>query len=72
MVNNYDRIFTEIEKEAARVAEESGLQPEAIVALAMEIVNLEDHNRIKPTNIKQLVEAKILSASLTTTTSEEK
>ena len=72
MVNNYDRIFTEIEKEAARVAEESGLQPEAIVALAMEIVNLEDDNRIKPTNIKQLVEAKILSASLTTTTSEEK
>ena len=71
MVNNYDRIFTEIEKEAARVAEESGLQPEAIVSLAMEIVNLEDDNRIKPTNIKQLVEAKILSASLTTTTSEE-
>ena len=72
MVNNYDRIFAEIENEAARVAAESGLQPEAIVALAMEIVNLEDENRIKPTNIKQLVEAKILSASLTTTTSEEK
>ena len=72
MVNNYDRIFTEIEKEAARVAAESGLRPEAILALTMEIVNLEDDNRIKPTNIKQLVEAKILSASLTTTTSEEK
>ena len=72
MVTNYDRIFAEIENEAARVAAESGLQPEAIVALAMEIVNLEDENRIKPTNIKQLVEAKILSASLTTTTSEEK
>lgn len=47
MVNNYDRIFGEITKVANRVAAENDLDPEPLIELVMEIVNIEDQNRIK-------------------------
>ena len=47
MVSNYDRILTEIKEEAQRSAPEHNIHPDALVGLAMEIVDLEDQHRIK-------------------------
>ena len=48
MVSNYDRIYTEINKEAQRFAPEHNIDPDVLVELTMEIVDLEDQHRIKP------------------------
>ena len=71
MVSNYDRILAEITKEARRLAPEEGVDPEALVTLAMEIVDLEDQHRIRNIRIKQLIEDKILTTAVSQMTSEE-
>ena len=48
MVSNYDRIYTEIRNEARRLAKSSALSHDALMKLAMEIVDLEDQHRTKP------------------------
>ena len=47
MVNNFKRIHDEIKREANRVASGSQLRSESLVDVIMEIVNIEDQNRIK-------------------------
>lgn len=64
MVSNYDRILSEITKEAQQLAPEYGVDPEALVTLAMEIVDLEDQHRIKSINIKQRIEDKIFTTAV--------
>ena len=57
MVSNYDRIYTEINKEAQRFAAEHDIDPDVLVELAMEIVDLEDQHRIRNVaRIKQRIE----------------
>ena len=63
MVSNYDRILAEITKEAQHLAPEENVDPDVLVTLAMEIVDLEDRHRIKKFNIKQQVEDKIFTTS---------
>jgi hypothetical protein len=70
MVSNYDRIFAEINKEAAILGKENNVDPELLVELVMEIVDLEDQNRTKPTRIKQLVEERIITAAQTAMSKE--
>ena len=62
MVNNYDRIFSEITKEAEDLASDN-IDSEILVNLTMEIVDLEDQHRIKPTRINQRVEDKIVASA---------
>ena len=64
MVSNYDRILTEITKEAQQLAPEENVEPEALITLAMEVVDLEDQHRIKSIRINQLVEDKIVSTAV--------
>ena len=71
MVSNYDRILTEITEEAQRLAPEHNIEPEALVRLAMEIVDLEDQHRIKNIRVRQLVEDKILTTAVGQMTTEE-
>ena len=71
MVSNYERIFAEINSEAERLATEHDMDPDALVALAMEIVDLEDQHRTKSIRIKQLVEEKILATAVTQMQNEE-
>lgn len=71
MVGNYERIFAEITSEAERLATEHDMDPDALVALAMEIVDLEDQHRTKSTRIKQLIEEKILATAVTQMQNEE-
>ena len=47
MVNNFKRIFAEIKREADRVASDHKLKSESLVKVIMEIVEIEDRNRIK-------------------------
>ena len=57
MVSNYDRIYTEINKEAQRVAPEHNIDPNVLIELAMKIVDLEDQHRIRNVaRIKQRIE----------------
>ena len=71
MVNNYERIFEEIKSEAERLATENDIDSNALISLAMEIVDLEDQNRTKSIRIKQLIEEKILSAAVSQVRNEE-
>ena len=48
MVSNYDRIYREITKHAAQVEQQHGVAADDLTTLVMEIVDLEDRNRIKP------------------------
>ena len=47
MVSNFERILAEIGKDAARVAPAYRLDPDTIVNLVMEIVDLEDQHRLR-------------------------
>lgn len=47
MVSNFERILGEIRKGAHQIARDFGLEPEAVVKLIMDIVDLEDRNRVK-------------------------
>ena len=55
MVNNYDRIYSEIEKHAVRIAPK-GVSPDLFVELVMEVVDLEDR---KVARINQQVESRV-------------
>jgi len=48
MVSNYDRIYLEITKRAEQVERQHGVAADDLTTLVMEIVDLEDRNRIKP------------------------
>ena len=68
MVSNYDRIFKEIKKEAERLSPQQ-VGAAALVDLAMEIVDLEDQNRIKSVpRIKQRIKELILTTAVGHTT----
>ena len=47
MVSNFERILAEIRKEAGRIAPTYQLDPESVVNLVMDIVDLEDRNRVR-------------------------
>lgn len=64
MVSNFERIFDEIRKEANRIASTYGLEPEAVVKLIMDIVDLEDRNRVKAVaGINQQIKGMIQNAT---------
>ena len=64
MVSNFERIFDEIRKEANRIADTYGLEPEAVVKLIMDIVDLEDRSRVKAVaGINQQVKGMIQNAT---------
>ena len=72
MVSNYDRILAEIKKEAQRSAPEHNIDPDTLVSLAMEIVDLEDRNRIKPiARLQQRIEDLILTTAINQMPREE-
>lgn len=60
MVNNYDRIYAEIERHAARMAPR-GLASSTLVDLIMEVVDLEDRQVAR---IKQKVENSVRSVAV--------
>lgn len=47
MVSNFDRIFGEIKREANLIAPDHGLQPASVVEVIMNIVDIEDRNRVR-------------------------
>ena len=64
MVSNFERIFDEIRKEANHIAGTYGLEPEAVVKLIMDIVDLEDRNRVRAVaGINQQVKGMIQNAA---------
>ena len=66
MVSNFERIFDEIRKEAHRVARTYELEPEDVVKLIMNIVDLEDRNRVKADGrIKQRIKGMIENTART-------
>lgn len=72
MVSNFQRILGEIRKEAHHIARTYGLEPEAVVKLIMDIVDLEDRNRVKAeSRIDQRVRAMIEDAARAGTATED-
>ena len=66
MVSNYNRILDEIRKESHQIAGAYGLEPQTAVDLIMDIVDLEDRNRVKAVAaIKQQVKGLIENAAQT-------
>ncbi len=64
MVNNYARILDEIKKEAHQVAGTYGMEPQTLVELIMDIVDLEDRDRVKAVpGIKQKIKGRIENAT---------
>ena len=64
MVSNFQRLLDEIRKESHRIARTYGLEPEAVVNLIMEIVDLEDKNRVNAVaRINQRIRGMIESAA---------
>ena len=59
MVNNLDRIFEEIKKESHRLAPDHNIDPEELLELTMQIVNLEDENAIKKIPINKMIKGEI-------------
>ena len=65
MVSNYERIYAEITREAERLASKHDVAADALTELVMEIVDLEDRNRIKPVwNITQQVKNRIATVAI--------
>ncbi len=67
MVSNFDRILQEIRQEAHRASRTYGLDPEDVVKLIMEIVDMEDKNRIRAVaginqKIKRMIEKTVQSS----------
>ena len=71
MVGNYDRIYSEIKKEAQRLAPDHDIDADTLVFLVMEIVDLESRHCIKNIRINQLIEDKILSTAMSRMMPEE-
>lgn len=68
MVNNFERILEEIKIEAGRTAQDYNLEPEVVVKLIMDIVDLQDQHRIKAVaginqKIKQLIQNEVQSSN---------
>ena len=64
MVSNFERIYAEIRKEAIRIAPPYRLDPESVVELVMEIVDLEDQHRVRSlSRIDQRVRGMIENAA---------
>ena len=64
MVSNFDRILGEIKREANLIAPDHGLQPASIVDVIMDIVDIEDRNRIRAEpRIHQRVKGMIQNAA---------
>ena len=64
MVSNFQRILDELRKESHLIARSYGLEPEALVTLIMEIVDLEDKNRVSAVaRINQRIKGMIQSAT---------
>ena len=64
MVSNFQRILVELRKESHIIARTYGLEPEALVTLIMEIVDLEDKNRVSAVaRINQRIKGMIQSAT---------
>lgn len=64
MVSNFERIYEEIKKEAVRTAPTYRLDPDTVVNLIMEVVDLEDQHRVKSQpRIKQRIRGMIEKAA---------
>ena len=68
MVSNFERILTEIRKEAGHIAPNYRLDPESVVNLIMDIVDLEDQHRVKHQprinrQIRQMIETATIQVS---------
>ena len=60
-MNNYERIYEEISQATEELGPANGLDPELLLNLIMDIVQIEDQNRIRKVfNIKKQIQAKIL------------
>ena len=67
-VSNFDRIFAEIKKQAKSVASEYGSDPNSLVRLAIEIVDLEDRNQTRAVaRVAKRVEDMIYDAAVSDT-----
>lgn len=72
MVSNFQRILDEIRKEAHQIARTYGLEPEAVVTLIMDIVDLEDRHRVKTdSRIDQRIRGMIEDAARAGTATED-
>ena len=70
MVSNYDRIYREIKKEAQNLVHEDGIEPEVLVILTMDIVDLVDQHRTKHIHgINQEIKRKIETTAVIQPTS---
>lgn len=70
MVSNYDRIYREIKKEAQHLVHEDGIEPEVLVILTMDIVDLVDQHRTKHIHgINQEIKRKIETTAVIQPTS---
>ena len=70
MVSNFERILAEIRKEAGQIAPTYRLDPESVVNLVMDIVDLEDQHRVKAQHgikrkIRQMIESAAIQGSVT-------
>ena len=63
MINNYDRIYQELQTEAQRLGDGLGIDPEILVRLILEVVDLEDQHRVSPISINKKVRALIQTAA---------
>ena len=68
MVSNFERILAEIKKEAGRIAPNYQIDPESVVNLIMDIVDLEDQHRVKAqhginSRIRRMIETAAVQAS---------
>ena len=72
MVSNFERILKEIRREARQLAGDCRLEPENMAKLIMEIVDLEDSNRIKAVSgINQKIKGMIADAASADTSRED-
>ena len=64
MVNNSDRIKTEIKKQANQIALENNIDPGLLSDLTMQIVDLvDDHSRKRNHRINQAIEDKLTTVA---------
>ena len=68
MVSNFERILAEIRKEASQITPSYRLDPESVVNLIMDIVDLEDQHRVKHQQginkkIRQMIETAAIQVS---------
>lgn len=65
-LTNFDRIVAEIGRHAEEAAQPHGLAANDLVRLLLEIVNLEDENRVKPIHgVRQKMRGMIQALSRT-------